>query len=144
MGAAARINPATPKLYRKDTQMSAEAMSAVLHHSPATGTAKVVLLAIAWHTNDNPELGCYPSQETLAKYANTSTRTVRRALNELEAMGEIEITRHGGVAFGSSPSNRYFIRTNCPEWCDNTLWHRDLSTGRLVLQDILGSNTGHS
>lgn len=119
-------------------------MSAVLHHSPATGTAKVVLLAIAWHTNDNPELGCYPSQETLAKYANTSTRTVRRALNELEAMGEIEITRHGGVAFGSSPSNRYFIRTNCPEWCDNTLWHRDLSTGRLVLQDILGSNTGQS
>lgn len=144
MGAAARINPATPKLYRKDTQMSAEAMAAVLHHSPATGTAKVVLLAIAWHTNDNPELGCYPSQETLAKYANTSTRTVRRALNELEAMGEIEIERHGGIASGSSPSNRYFIRTNCPEWCDSTLWHRDLSTGRLVLQDILDRNTGHS
>lgn len=124
--------------------MSAEAMAAVLHHSPATGTAKVVLLAIAWHTNDNPELGCYPSQETLAKYANTSTRTVRRALNELENMGEIEIDRHGGIASGSSPSNRYFIRTNCPEWCDSTLWHRDLSTGRLVLQDILDRNTGHS
>ena len=124
--------------------MSAEAMSAVLHHSPATGTAKVVLLAIAWHTNDNPELGCYPSQETLAKYANTSARTVRRALNDLELMGEIEIVRHGGVASGSSPSNRYFIRTDCPEWCDNTLWHRDLSTGRLVLQDILDRNTGHS
>jgi DNA-binding FadR family transcriptional regulator len=119
-------------------------MAAVLHHSPATGTAKVVLLAIAWHTNDNPELGCYPSQETLAKYANTSSRTVRRALNDLEQMGEIEIDRHGGVAAGSSPSNRYFIRTNCPSWCDSTLWHRDLSTGRLVLQDILDRNTGHS
>ncbi len=90
MGAAARINPATPKLYRKDTQMSAEAMSAVLHHSPATGTAKVVLLAIAWHTNDNPELGCYPSQETLAKYANAAVRTIRRALQELVSNGEIE------------------------------------------------------
>jgi len=124
--------------------MSAEAMAAVLHHSPATGTAKVVLLAIAWHTNDNPELGCYPSQETLAKYANTSARTVRRALNDLEQMGQIEIQRHGGVAAGSSPSNRYFIRTECPAWCDSTLWHRDLSTGRLVLQDILDRNTGHS
>ena len=124
--------------------MSAEAMSAVLHHSPATGTAKVVLLAIAWHTNDNPELGCYPSQETLAKYANTSVRTVRRALTELEYIGEIEIQRHGGIAAGSSPTNRYFIRTDCPEWCDNTLWHRDLSTGRLVLQDILDRNTGQS
>ena len=119
-------------------------MSAVLHHSPSTGTAKVILLAIAWHTNDNPELGCYPSQETLAKYANTSVRTVRRALTELEYIGEIEIVRHGGIAAGSSPTNRYFIRTDCPEWCDNTLWHRDLSTGRLVLQDILDRNTGHS
>ena len=124
--------------------MSAEAMSAVLHHSTATGTAKVILLAIAWHTHAAPELGCYPSQETLAKYSNVSIRTVRRALNELEAMDELEIVRHGGIAAGSSPTNRYFIRTDCPEWCDNTLWHRDLSTGRLILQDILDRNTGHS
>ncbi len=123
--------------------MSAEAIAAVLHHSPAAGTAKLVLVGIAWHTNDNPELGCYPSQQTLAKYANTSIRQVRRALLQLEDMGELEIIRHGGIAAGSSPTNRYFIRTECPDWCDGTLWHRDLSTGSLVLADILGSNSGH-
>ncbi len=123
--------------------MSAEALAAVLHHSPAQGTTKLVLLGIAWHTNDNPELGCYPSQQTLANYANTSIRQVRRALLQLEDHGEIEIIRHGGISAGSSPTNRYFIRVDCPEWCDGTLWHRDLSTGRMVLADILGNNSGH-
>ena len=80
--------------------MSAEAIAAVLHHSEARGTDKLVLIGIAWHTNDNPEFGCFPSQETLAAYSNVSVRQVRRALEHLEQAGEIEIVRHGGLSAG--------------------------------------------
>lgn len=104
--------------------MSAEALSAVLHHSRARGTAKLVLLGIAWHTSDSPELGCFPSQETLAGYANISTRQVRRALADLETLGEIEVQVHGGIPSDSFSTNRYFILLDCPETCDSTLWHR--------------------
>jgi len=65
--------------------MSLEAMSAVLHHSKAAGTTKLVLMGIAWHLGDDPEDGAWPSQETLARYSNTSTRQVRRPLADLMA-----------------------------------------------------------
>ena len=117
--------------------MSAEAIAAVLHHSPSRGTDKLVLIGLAWHTNDNPEFGCFPSQETLANYCNVTVRQVRRALLHLEDAGEIEIVRHGGLSNGGISPNRYFIRLDCPDGCDGTLWHRDLSTGRLDLSEIL-------
>lgn len=125
--------------------MSAEALSAVLHHSRARGTAKMVMVAIAWHTNDNPELGCWPSQETIAKYANTTIRTVQRSLDHLEDIGELEIETHGGLSYsGAATTNRYFIRLDCPPGCDNTLWHRELSTGDISIDDILDRNRRHS
>lgn len=124
--------------------MSAEALAAVLNHSQARGTAKMVLVAIAWHTNDNPELGCWPSQETLARYANTSIRTVQRSLDYLEEIGEIDTEIHGGLAYsGAATTNRYFIRLDCPAGCDGTLWHRYLSTGDLAIGDILDVNRRH-
>jgi DNA-binding transcriptional regulator YhcF (GntR family) len=114
--------------------MSAEALSAVLHHSRAQGTTQVVLLGIAWHTSDNPELGCFPSQQTLANYANVSVRQVKRAIRELEDLGEIEIIHHGGIiGSGNNTTNIYYMRLDCPEDCDGSLWHRymteKLSTG---------------
>lgn len=114
--------------------MSAEAISAVLHHSHAIGSAKMVLIGIAWHTSDNPELGCFPSQQTLANYANISARQVRRAINDLIDLGEIEVVKHGGIiGSGNQTTNMYYIRLDCPEDCDGTLWHRymteKLSTG---------------
>lgn len=121
--------------------MSAEALAAVLNHSQARGTAKMVLVAIAWHTNDKPELGCWPSQETLARYANTSVRTVQRSLDHLVEIDELEVQTHGGLSYsGAATTNRYFIRLDCPPGCDNTLWHRDLSTGDLTIGDILDVN----
>lgn len=104
--------------------MSAEALSAVLHHSRSKGTTKLVLLGIAWHTSDSPELGCFPSQETLAEYANVSSRQVRRAIVELEILGEIEVDTHGGMSTDKFATNRYFITLDCPETCDSSLWHR--------------------
>lgn len=115
--------------------MSIEALSATLHHSTAKGTAKLVLMGIAWHTGDDPTLGCYPSQAVLAAYANTTVRQVRRCLLELEEIGELEIMLHDGR--GHRPdrkTNRYWIRLDCPEWCDNTLNHREI--------EIIESSTG--
>lgn len=128
--------------------MSAEAISAVLHHSRAVGSTKMVLVGIAWHTSDTPELGCFPSQQTLADYANITPRQVRRALQELERLGELEIDKHGGIiGSGNNTTNRYYIRLDCPEECDNSLWHR-YTVAKVIhrareRQDIYGRATGH-
>lgn len=109
--------------------MSIEAISATLAHSKAKGTTKLVLMGLAWHTGDDYEVGCWPSQTTLAKYANCSERQVRRALVELHETGEIEMLHHGGAGFNSERrSNRYWVRIECPESCDNTLQHRTSTT----------------
>jgi hypothetical protein len=109
--------------------MSIEAISAVLSHSKAKGTVKLVLMGIAWHTGEDYERGAYPSQKTLASYANCSERQVRRALVELHESAEIEMLHHGGAGFNAERrSNRYWIRIDCPEECDNTLQHRTSTT----------------
>lgn len=129
--------------------MSVEAFSAVLHHSQAKGTEKVIMLAIAWHLSDDPLLGCWASQETLAKYANCSIRQVRRALLNLVESEELEIIHHGGNNYGQiRPTNRYFIRLNCPIECDSTLSHSyaqavDNSVDNSDIADIYGKTGGH-
>lgn len=106
--------------------MSIEAISAVLHHSTSTGTARAVLTALAWHTGANPEDGCYPSQKTLAYMSGVSPRQVQRALNKLEEIGEIEVMQHDGTGFRTDRlTNRYWILLDCPDTCDNTLNHRE-------------------
>lgn len=129
--------------------MSVEAFSAVLHHSQAKGTDKVILLGIAWHLSDDPQLGCWASQETLASYANTSVRQVRRALQNLHDLGELEVIHHGGNNYGQHrPTNRYFILLNCPEGCDSTFSHSyaqpvDKSVDNFRAPDIHGKTGGH-
>jgi len=106
--------------------MSIEAISAVLHHSKSTGTARAVLTAIAWHIGQDPEDGCYPSQKTLSYMAGVSTRQVQRALVKLEETGEIETAVHSGEGFRTDRiTNRYWILLDCPDTCDNTLNHRE-------------------
>lgn len=73
--------------------MSVEAMSLVLNHSTASGTAKLVLIGIANHDGDG---GSWPSLATLARYANVDERTVRRALRSLEAIGELRVDLNAG------------------------------------------------
>lgn len=77
-------------------------MNAVLHHSKATGRAKLVLLGIA---NHHGEHGAWPSIETLARYANASTRSVKRDIADLVALGELN------VEINASPQGRQY-RTN--------------------------------
>ncbi len=77
--------------------MSIDAITAVLERSQLVGTAKLVLVNLAWHANADGE--AWPSQETLARKSGKITvRQVRRCLQEAAAAGEI-------VEAGSSHRN---------------------------------------
>lgn len=105
--------------------MSVEALAAVLHHSRAKGTAKLVLLGIANHEGDG---GSWPLVETLAKYANVDERNVQKALARLVGSGELKIERRAG-GNARTPDyrlrNLYRVTVTCPPWCDRSTNHRD-------------------
>ena len=104
--------------------MSVEALAVVLHHSRARGTAKLVLIGIANHDGDG---GSWPALATLAMYANSDERTVRRCLRSLEKLGEISTVLQGGGHDGIRPQyrpSRYEVLLECPSTCDRTRHHR--------------------
>ena len=68
-----------------------EAIRRVYRYSRAQGLTFSVLLALAAHVN--PGGTAWPSIERLAKLARTSPRTVKRAIKELEALGEVTVLR---------------------------------------------------
>lgn len=122
--------------------MGYRAVNAVLHHSRAQGTTKLVLVAIATYHDDRGDNGAYPSQELLASMANCSIRTVHRAIKELEELGEIEVLLHRGQGKTfSRQTNRYFVVLDCPETCDGSYNHRDLlDTGDTLTGQIGQTN----
>lgn len=107
--------------------MSAYSVSQVLNHSHHSGTAKLVLLGIAWHMSETHDEGAWPSVERLAGYAGVSTRQVIRALAVLEDSGELQVDRHSGKSYGGPKTNRYWVNVECESDCDRTSWHRSLT-----------------
>jgi len=101
--------------------MSAEAVTVVLHHSKAEGTAKLILWGIANHHSDQ---GAWPSVATLAKYAAVSERRVQQVIRDLVNLGEISIEEQGGFGTSQYKTNRYFILIGCPVDCDGSLNHK--------------------
>lgn len=75
--------------------MSVQATTWVWEHSKSKGNARLVLLAIA-DAADAHGGNAWPSQDTLAHMARVSTRTVRRLVTDLEALGELEVLEHAG------------------------------------------------
>lgn len=107
--------------------MSVEKIAAVLHHSRSAGTDRLVLIGIANHEGDG---GAYPSVATLAKYANCSERTVQRSIKALVELGELRVKVQGGGDEDwrkDRRPNRYRVLVTCPDTCDRTFNHRDLS-----------------
>ncbi len=86
--------------------MSVEMISLVLNHSRSEGRAKVVLIGIANHHGDN---GAWPSIATLAKYANSSERSVKRDIKYLQELGELVVEQNGGEGKSQYKTNRYWI-----------------------------------
>jgi hypothetical protein len=104
--------------------VSVEAFTLALHHSKATGTAKVVMLGIANHEGTG---GSFPKVATLAKYANVDPKNVVRALEKLGELGEIEIDEKAGGTDRTPATQRpnlYKMVLTCPPGCDGTLNHR--------------------
>ena len=104
--------------------MSVEQLAAVLHHSTAKGSDKLVLLGIANHAGDG---GAWPAVATLARYANLKPRAVQYALARLVESGElVRYVQAGGLAGWAefTRPNRYDVTVSCPEWCDHSASHR--------------------
>lgn len=104
--------------------MSVESITIALHHSRATGTAKLVLIGIANHDGDG---GAWPSVATLARYAGTTARNVQKALARLTELGEIRRIVQGGGNFQTADHmrpNLYHFTLGCPPACDRSKSHR--------------------
>lgn len=76
---------------RTDELVSLRAMLAVFDHSQARLAARLVLLALADHADDDGE-NAWPKVATIQAKALLGERTVQDALRELERAGEIERT----------------------------------------------------
>lgn len=104
--------------------MSIESISIALHHSRATGAAKLVLIGIANHDGDG---GSWPAVSTLARYAGVDPRSVKRSISQLVELHEIRRDIQGGgdnrTAEHQRP-NRYHFLLTCPPNCDRTSRHR--------------------
>src|SRR5262249_39564270 len=87
--------------------MGFKTIELVYEHSRAKGVPRSILAAIAYHTNDKrPELGCWPSLETLAKETGFEKRTICRAADHLEKIGDLRRQRSTG---GFNKQTCYFI-----------------------------------
>lgn len=86
--------------------MSIEVMNAVWRQSQATGRARLVLLAIADHQG---EIGAWPSIATLARMVNASERSVQRDIQELVALGELDVQVQQAPSRGQYKSNLYWV-----------------------------------
>lgn len=108
--------------------MSVESIAIALHHSEAKGTAKLVLVGIANHDGDG---GAWPSVATLAHYAGVDARSVQRAIDKLERLGEVrrEVQAGGDLRVPDHRRpNRYHFLLRCPHTCDRTRNHRTRHT----------------
>lgn len=91
-------------------------MSAVLHHAPVSGSAKLVLIGLANHAGHNGT--AYPAIATLCRYANVDRRSVQRALRQLEDLKLITSDQRDGT------STLYRLNVECPPNCDRTTAHK--------------------
>lgn len=99
-------------------------MTLVLHHSRATGTAKLVMIGIANHDGDG---GSWPSIATLKKYAAVNDdRYMRRIVRHLEQLGEIRTELNEGGTRRTPAherTNLYTITLACPPGCSGGTTH---------------------
>lgn len=76
--------------------MSTEATTATFRYSASTGAARLVLLAMADEASSDGYITAYRrSQSWFASKANVDERTVRRAIDRLVELGEVEVLAVG-------------------------------------------------
>jgi hypothetical protein len=85
--------------------ISVEATRWVWTESKSERSARLVLLAIAAHCNDDGN--CWPGLDTLCLYVKLSKNSVLKGIEELVALGEITVERGGK---GARDTNHYHLR----------------------------------
>lgn len=73
--------------------MSIQAVAWVLEHSESRGLARLVLISLANHVNDQGE--CWPSIRTVAREAGVGKSTAARCIGELAGLGELVVVESG-------------------------------------------------
>lgn len=116
--------------------MSIEAMSLVLHHSQATGAAKIILLGIANHQGDS---GAWPAVSTLSRYAGVTERRAQQLLRALEESGELIVKPQAGGS-GQYKTNLYWVNVSCPESCDGSAMHKSGVKSRDLRGEVLSTS----
>jgi helix-turn-helix protein len=105
--------------------MSVQAISWAMEVECPSSTAKLVLICLANYSDS--EGVSFPGQETIAKNAGVTSRTVRRALLELEGANLI-CRGHRQRANGSRTSDFYQLKSNrsgCPVDTENEVIQPD-------------------
>jgi len=90
--------------------MSVKAIAEVWEKSEATGTALVLMLAIADHMNESTGTA-WPSLDRLARYARVSRRRVMANINRLIESGEL-VRMSGGMGPGNTNEYRIALPSN--------------------------------
>lgn len=89
--------------------MSVRVMHEVWDRSQQSGSALLMLLAIADNANDECE--AWPAVSTLAKKCRMTERNARMLLRQLVEAGELEIQEGAGAQTRYGNTNLYIIRT---------------------------------
>ena len=106
--------------------MSAEATNWVWKHSEASGSDRLVLLALADFCNEKAE--CYASYGTLVRKTRLGEKTVYRSLKSLQDAGEIEQLKQGRFADGGKVSSEWRL-PRCQSDVEVKLTSRDTAQG---------------
>lgn len=85
--------------------MSAEATNWVWKHSEASGSDRLVLLALADFCNEKAE--CYASYAVLAKKTKLGIKTIYRSFRSLMDSGELQQISRGDFGTGSRNANEW-------------------------------------
>ena len=88
-------------------------MASVWKHSDQSGTALLMLLAIADNANEYGE--AWPSVPTLAAKCRMSVRNAQELLSRLADAGELHISVQGGMRTPAGATNMYTIVTPSAE-----------------------------
>jgi hypothetical protein len=90
----------------KKMYISVEATRWVWTESKSERSARLVLLSIAAHCNDDGN--CWPGLDTICSHSKLSKNSVLKAIEELVALGEISVERGGR---GARDTNHYHLQT---------------------------------
>lgn len=116
--------------------MSVHAVTAVWNHSQQTGSALLMLLAIADHANADGV--CWPSIPRLAAMVRVSERQAKRLILQLQESGELEIESRRGRGH----TNFYYVTLARKGDTSDTFFHENSDTSDTFFPPTKGDIQG--